>query len=224
MGVTAYREGLEKLETFNKETAGAVIDIIDRFGDFCEKKYGDRRVYAADEFYILAEREMPGAEYYGDFLQLENGVGMCASLQKEFIDALADKREFGETDDKERHISVATGVLAAPLIETLGKMLKTDFPNTVVDVYTIRNDFFGETITVAGLITAGDIIAQLTPYKDNLGERLLITENMLKTNSDIFLDDKTVSDVEQALGIEIMPVATDGYELLDAILGEGTDI
>lgn len=115
-------------------------------------------------------------------------------------------------------------MLAAPLIETLGKMLKTDFPNTVVDVYTIRNDFFGETITVAGLITAGDIIAQLTPYKDNLGERLLITENMLKTNSDIFLDDKTVSDVEQALGIEIMPVATDGYELLDAILGEGTDI
>ena len=224
VGVTRFRDKLPKLELFNEETAGKAIDTLEFFGDMMFEKYHDRVVYASDEFYLTAKRKMPDYEFYGDFDQFENGVGMCASLQKEFIDALADKREFGETDDKERHVSVATGVLAAPLIETLGKMLKTDFPNTVVDVYTIRNDFFGETITVAGLITAGDIIAQLTPYKDNLGERLLITENMLKTNSDIFLDDKTVSDVEQALGIEIMPVATDGYELLDAILGEGADI
>ena len=224
VGVTRFRDKLPKLELFNEETAGKAIDTLEFFGDMMFEKYHDRVVYASDEFYLTAKRKMPDYEFYGDFDQFENGVGMCASLQKEFIDALADKREFGETDDKERHVSVATGVLAAPLIETLGKMLKTDFPNTVVDVYTIRNDFFGETITVAGLITAGDIIAQLTPYKDNLGERLLITENMLKTNSDIFLDDKTVSEFEQALGIEIMPVATDGYELLDAILGEGADI
>ena len=224
VGVTRFRDKLPKLELFNEETAGKAIDTLEFFGDMMFEKYHDRVVYASDEFYLTAKRKMPDYEFYGDFDQFENGVGMCASLQKEFIDALADKREFGETDDKKRHVSVATGVLAAPLIETLGKMLKTDFPNTVVDVYTIRNDFFGETITVAGLITAGDIIAQLTPYKDNLGERLLITENMLKTNSDIFLDDKTVSDVEQALGVEIMPVATDGYELLDAILGEGADI
>lgn len=103
-------------------------------------------------------------------------------------------------------------------------MLKTDFPNTVVDVYTIKNHFFGETITVAGLITAGDIVAQLSPYKDKLGDKLLITENMLKTNSDIFLDDKTVSDVEQALGVQIVAVPTDGYVLLDTILGEQDNI
>ena len=206
---------------------GGVVNelMCQRFPDIVDVKFTARMEQKLDEVESGDKnwKELLG-EFYGDFDQFENGVGMCASLQKEFIDALADKREFNETDDKERHVSVATGVLAAPLIETLGKMLKTDFPNTVVDVYTIKNDFFGETITVAGLITAGDIIAQLTPYKDNLGERLLITENMLKTNSDIFLDDKTVSDVEQALGIEIMPVATDGYELLDAIVGEEADI
>ncbi|MGN0610628.1 MAG: DUF512 domain-containing protein [Ruminiclostridium sp.] len=220
VGITKFREKLPKLELFNKHTASAVVDTLELFGNMMYEKYGDRVVYASDEFYLTAERKMPDYEFYGDFDQFENGVGMCASLQKEFIDALADKREYGETDDKQRVVSIATGVLAAPLIDTLGKMLKSDFPNTRVDVYTIRNDFFGETITVAGLLTAGDIIAQLMPYKDKLGGRLLITENMLKTNSDLFLDDKTVSDVEQALGVSVTTVATDGYELLDAIVGE----
>ena len=220
VGITKFREKLPKLELFNKQTASAVVDTLELFGNMMYEKYGDRVVYASDEFYLTAERKMPDYDFYGDFDQFENGVGMCASLQKEFIDALADKREYGETDDKQRVVSIATGVLAAPLIDTLGKMLKSDFPNTRVDVYTIRNDFFGETITVAGLLTAGDIIAQLMPYKEKLGGRLLITENMLKTNSDLFLDDKTVSDVEQALGVTVTTVATDGYELLDAILGE----
>ncbi len=184
------------------------------------EKYHDRVAYPSDEFFLIAERPLPDYDYYGDFDQFENGVGMCASLHKEFIDALADKREFNETDDKTRNVSVATGVLAAPLIDALGKMLKSDFPNTNVSVHTIRNDFFGETITVAGLLTAGDIINQLLPIKDKLGDRLLITENMLKTDSDLFLDDKTLSDVERALNIQIITVPTDGYELLDAILGE----
>ena len=119
VGVTAYREGLEKLETFNKETAGAVIDIIDRFGNFCEEKYGDRRVYAADEFYILAEREMPGAEYYGDFLPLENGLGMWALMKKEVEDALADTEE---TSGLPRKVSLATGEAAYPLIASVAKL------------------------------------------------------------------------------------------------------
>ena len=220
VGITKFREKLPKLELFNKQTAAKAIDILELFGNMMYEKYGNRVVYASDEFYLTAGRTMPEYDFYGDFDQFENGVGMCASLQKEFTDALADKREFNETDDKERVVSVATGVLAAPLIDTLVKMMKSDFPNTKVNVYTIRNDFFGETITVAGLLTAGDIIAQLMPYKDKLGGRLLITENMLKTDSDLFLDDKTLSDVERALGVCITTVATDGYELLDAILGE----
>ena len=220
VGITKFREKLPKLELFNKQTAAKAIDILELFGNMMYEKYGNRVVYASDEFYLTAGRTMPEYDFYGDFDQFENGVGMCASLQKEFTDALADKREFNETDNKKRVVSVATGVLAAPLIDTLVKMMKSDFPNTKVNVYTIRNDFFGETITVAGLLTAGDIIAQLMPYKDKLGGRLLITENMLKTDSDLFLDDKTLSDVERALGVCITTVATDGYELLDAILGE----
>lgn len=220
VGLTKFRCKLPKLELFDKQTASAVIDTIQLFGDMMYEKYHERVVYPSDEFFLVAERPMPDYDYYGDFDQFENGVGMCASLQKEFIDALADKREYNETDDKQRTVSVATGVLAAPLIDTLGKMMKSDFPNTNVNVYTIRNDFFGETITVAGLLTAGDIIAQLMPHKQELGGKLLITENMLKTNSDLFLDDKTLADVEQALGVTITPVPTDGYQLLDAILGE----
>lgn len=219
VGLTKFRCGLPELELFNKETASRAIDTIQLFGDMMFEKYHERVVYPSDEFFLTAERPMPDYEYYGDFDQFENGVGMCASLQKEFIDALADKREYNETDSKKRTVSIATGVLAAPLINTLGKMLKSDFPNTEVNVYTVRNDFFGETITVAGLLTAGAIINQLKPYRDKLGDRLLITENMLKTNSDLFLDDKTVSDVENALGAKVIPVPNDGYELLDAILG-----
>ena len=220
VGLTKFRCKLPKLDLFDKQTASQAIDTIQLFGDMMFEKYHDRVAYPSDEFFLIAERPLPDYDYYGDFDQFENGVGMCASLQKEFIDALADKREFNETDDKTRNVSVATGVLAAPLIEALGKMLKSDFPNTNVSVHTIRNDFFGETITVAGLLTAGDIINQLLPIKDKLGDRLLITENMLKTDSDLFLDDKTLSDVEQALNIQIITVPTDGYELLDAILGE----
>ena len=138
VGVTAYREGLEKLETFNKETAGAVIDIIDRFGDFCQKKYGDRRVYAADEFYILAEREMPGAEYYGDFLQLENGVGMWALMKKEVEDALADTEEISGAP---RKVSLATGEAAYPLIASVAKLCEEKRAGLKCNVYAIKNEF-----------------------------------------------------------------------------------
>lgn len=220
VGLTRFREKLPRLELFDKQTAAKAIDTIEYFGDMMFEKYHNRVCYASDEFYLVAEREMPDYEYYGDFDQFENGVGMCASLQKEFIDALIDKREYNETDDKVRTVSIATGVLATPLITTLVRLMEKDFPNTKVNVFTIRNDFFGETITVAGLITAGDIIKQLESKKDILGERLLITANMLKTNSDLFLDDKTVSDVESALGIPVIAVDNDGWCLLDAIIGE----
>ncbi len=218
VGLTKFRDNLPKLELFNKETATEALKTIELFGDMMYEKYHTRVVYPSDEFFLLAEKPMPNYEYYEEFDQFENGVGMCASLQKEFIDALSDKREYNETDSKERRVSIATGVLASPLLKSLAGMIENDFPNTKVNVYTIRNDFFGESITVAGLITAGDIINQLSPYKNELGDYLLITENMLKSGCDLFLDDKTVSDVEEALGTKLKAVPTDGYELLDAII------
>lgn len=220
VGLTKFRENLPKLKTFDKQSATEALKTIELFGDMMYEKYHTRVVYPSDEFFLLAEKPMPDYEYYEEFDQFENGVGMCASLQKEFIDALCDKRDYEETDGKERRLSVATGVLAAPLLKSLVGMMENDFPKTRVNVYTIRNDFFGETVTVAGLITAGDIINQLTPYKNELGDRLLITENMLKSGCDIFLDDKTVAEVENALSVKLVTVPTDGYALLDAILGE----
>ncbi len=220
VGLTKYREGLPRLKLFDEKGAAEVIDLIESFGSMMFEKYGDRVAYASDEFYLLAKRQMPDYDFYGDFDQYENGVGMCASLSKEFIDALADKREYGETDSKTRNVSIATGVLAAPLLQTLSKLLKSEFPNTEVTVYTIKNEFFGETITVAGLLTAGDIAKQLADFKGKLGSRLLITECMLKSDSDLFLDDKTISDLEQSLGVTVVPVPNDGFALLDAVLEE----
>ena len=214
VGVTAYREGLEKLETFNKETAGAVIDIIDRFGNFCEEKYGDRRVYAADEFYILAEREMPGAEYYGDFLQLENGVGMWALMKKEVEDALADTEE---TSGLPRKVSLATGEAAYPLIASVAKLCEEKRAGLKCNVYAIKNEFFGGKITVSGLVTATDIIKQIGD-KD-LGDELLIPASMLRSEGDMFLDSITLKELSERLNIKITPVANDGYELTEAIIG-----
>ena len=214
VGVTAYREGLEKLETFNKETAGAVIDIIDRFGNFCEEKYGDRRVYAADEFYILAEREMPGAEYYGDFLQLENGVGMWALMKKEVEDALADTEE---TSGLPRKVSLATGEAAYPLIASVAKLCEEKSAGLECNVYAIKNEFFGGKITVSGLVTATDIIKQIGD-KD-LGDELLIPASMLRSEGDMFLDSITLKELSERLNIKITPVANDGYELTEAIIG-----
>lgn len=220
VGLTKFRDNLPKLKGFDKKSATEALKTIELFGDMMYEKYHTRVVYPSDEFFLLAEKPMPDYDYYEEFDQFENGVGMCASLQKEFIDALADKREYNETDSNKRRLSIATGVLASPLLKSLAGMMENDFPDTKINVYTIKNDFFGETVTVAGLITAGDIINQLMPFKEELGDRLLITENMLKSGCDIFLDDKTISDVENALSVKVVTVPTDGYAFLDAILGE----
>ncbi len=222
VGITKFRDKLPKLCIYDKQGASDAIDIMQQFGDMMYEKYHDRVVYPSDEFFLTAQRPLPDHEYYGDFDQFENGVGMCASMLKEFTDALADKRENNETDNIRRRVTIATGVLAAPLMQTLVKLMQADFPNTEVQIKIIRNEFFGETITVAGLITAGDMIAQLSPFKDTLGERLLITKNMLRSDGDIFLDDKTLADVEKALGVPVVPNKNDGYSLLDAILGTNT--
>lgn len=213
VGLTKFRDGLADIKPFNKKTAATVLDIIDEYANKSIEKYGERRFYGSDEFYLLSEREMPDADFYGDFLLLENGVGLWALLKSEVIDALKsfDNRLVN------RHISIATGVAAYPLLCELAALCEKKFSGLKCDVYAIKNDFFGEKITVAGLVTATDIYNQL---KDkNLGDVLLISSSMLRAEGDMFLDSITVSDIAQKLNVEITVTNTDGYSFVESILG-----
>ncbi|MDE5556212.1 MAG: DUF512 domain-containing protein [Ruminococcus sp.] len=213
VGLTKFRSGLFPLTCFTPEKASETIDIISEFQEIFLEKYGTRIVFPSDEFFLIAGRELPPIEYYEDFPQYENGVGMFRSLIDEFEKAL----EIAEWEGGERHVSIATGYSAYEIIKSLAETAEKYFPLLKCDVYRIRNDFFGETITVSGLITARDLIAQLKGK--NLGDNLLISKAMLMTDSPIFLDDLTIEDAENALNVKIKPVSNDGYEFLDAIMG-----
>ncbi len=213
VGLTKYRDGLEPLESFNKHTAGEVIDIIDSFGDECFKTRGERICYAADEFYLKAERELPPPEFYGDFLQLENGVGMWTLFKHECEQAIAEI----QTVDTVGEISLVTGVAASPLIEYAASLCREKAPNLKITVHTVINRFFGENITVAGLVTGQDIIKQLGCK--GLGDRLYIPSVMLRQNEDCFLDDLTVPQLEKELNVKISALSGDGYEFVNTLLG-----
>lgn len=213
VGVTKFRQGLYPMMTFNESTAGSVIDLVDRFQERFLKSFGSRLVFASDEFYLLAKRAVPEAEFYEDYPQYENGVGLLRSLADEFNSAL----KYAEDLDHERKVTIATGTAPCKFIEGLAKKAMEKYKNLKIEVVPVLNDFFGHTITVSGLLTAQDIIKQLSG-KD-LGENLLIAKAMLKADEPIFLDDKSIFDVEKALNTKVTPVANDGYELLDAMLG-----
>lgn len=213
VGLTKFRKGLFPLKPFTRETAAETIDIIEEFQSIFLEKFGTRTVFPSDEFFLIAERELPPMEYYEDFSQYENGVGMLRSLIDEFEKAL----ELAEWEGGERSVSVATGYAPFAVISMLAEMAEERFPLLRCHVYRIRNDFFGESITVTGLITAQDLIAQLRDKP--LGDELLISSSMLRRDSEDFLDDLTVSDVERELNTHVKAVNSDGYELLDAIMG-----
>ena len=214
VGVTKHRDGLFEMPEYSKKTAAEVVDIVNEYGEKFKAKYGTRLVYAADEFYLKAKRELPDGEYYETYCQIENGVGMWTSLKEEFLCEI----ENCEKADPEAHLSVATGVAAYPLIKELAEIFENKYNKSKIDVYEIKNNFFGHSITVAGLITGADLINQL---KDkNLKGRLLIPSVMLRSEGDVFLDDVSLADAEKALGVEIAPVSCDGYELADIILSE----
>ncbi len=215
VGLTGHREGLEKLEPFNKESANRVLRIIERFGEDCLNKYNDRRVYAADEFYILAEEKMPDAEIYGDFLQLENGVGLVPLLLDEVKNAI---EECDYNLKKQRIITIATGEAAFPFITQIVDKMQNKWDNLECRVKAIKNNFFSGEITVAGLVTATDIEDQLKG--EELGEELLIPAVMLRDGGDMFLDSVTLDELSLKLKVKITPVNNDGFELLDKILGK----
>ncbi len=214
VGLTKHREGLPELKPFDKARALKTVEILEHFGEETKKATGQRKVFASDEFYILAEKPIPEADFYEDFLQLENGVGLWALLKSEANSAIED----AEGLENARTVSIATGVSAYPLIVEIVDKIKEKCHNLTVNVYPIKNEFFGEQITVSGLITGGDILNQLEGK--TLGDELLIPSSMLRFENDLFLDDMHINDLGEKLGVKVTAVNNDGYELTYKILGK----
>lgn len=239
VGLSKFREGLYPLEPFDKEDACRVIDKIESWQRKAYEEHGIHFVHASDEWYIMAGRELPEEERYDGYLQLENGVGMLRSIMVEFEDSLREYADlYGKSAGyslsdrirnafkrlpkiKEESITMITGRLAAPYLERMCAQLHAVFPQRDVRVLAIRNDFFGEMITVSGLLTGQDILAQCMEAEDKeeLGDKLILPQNVVQADSELLLDDYVVDDLRRKLGKEISVVANDGYSLLKAMLG-----
>ena len=210
VGLTCHREGLYPLQPYDREKAEAVLDLVEEYAQKCLEKHGSRIFWCSDEFYLRGERPIPSDEYFEDYTQLENGVGMLRLLRTEFDSAL----RLADPVDSVRPYSTACGADAAAWIREIVDCA-AEKCHTKGNVYPIVNHFFGEAITVSGLVTGSDLIAQLKGRE--LGERLLIPINMLRHGEDVFLDDVTLSDVARELNVEVIPVEQDGFDLCDAI-------
>lgn len=212
VGLTKYRDGLYPLEPFQKEDAKKVLDTIHKWQGKIYGEYGMNFIHAGDEWYIMAEMDVPEEERYDGYLQLENGVGMLRLLINEFEEGYQQLNG----DEKERKVSVATGKLAGPYLRNFAKQMEEKYPNTKIMVYEIENEFFGPNITVSGLITGQDLIKQL---KDkDLGERLLLPCSMFRNEEEVFLDDYTLDQIHEALQVPIDIVKSSGQDFIDAIL------
>ncbi len=219
VGLSRYREGLYPLEPFTGEDAREVLRIIHGWQEKVYREQGTHFVHASDEWYILAQEELPGEDRYDGYLQLENGVGMTRLLLSEFDrerKRLRQERQIPDLSVREE-MSIATGRLAYPYILRMAENMMEDFPGLHIHVYAIRNDFFGEMITVSGLLTGQDILAQL---KDKvLGRRLLLPQNVLRSREEVFLDDLTVEELKNTLQVEINIVKSSGCDFMQAVLG-----
>lgn len=212
-GLTRYRKGLYKLEPYDAASSAAVLDILEEQGAACKKKYGARIVYPGDEWYLCAGRPIPPGSFYEDYAQLENGVGMWRLFRDEFM---AELQFYRRRWPVPRRIDVATGTLAAPLITEMARALTLRHPTVQVAVHPIRNDFFGGNVSVAGLVTATDIVAQC---KGRLKSRHLgVPDVMLRAERDRFLDDWTIQDLEKALKVKVHILPSGGGELVKALL------
>lgn len=213
VGLTRYRENLYPLVPYNKETAGQTIDIIEKMGDECVKKHGRRIFFPGDEFYLLAEREIPSPEFYEDFSALEDGIGMIAYL----TDDVGWKLEELDADESLCHkVTIACGEGVFPYMKRIMSMINEKFPNITINTRAIKNNFFGGGVNVSGLVTGGDLIDQLRD--DDLGDRLIIPSSMLRFENDLFLDDVSTDDVERELGVTLVPVNNNGNDLVEAVI------
>ena len=214
-GITKYRDGLHPLKPYDKRAAASVIDLVEKINEKYAEKFGRNIFFASDEFYLTAGRELPSDEYYEDYSQLDNGVGMLRSFECEadiLIKSLT-KKDFKVS----RNISIVTGESAYELISSVVKKVQEKCKNIKCNVYKIENDFFGHTITVAGLITGKDMINQL-PGKE-LGEELLISRSMLRSEGDLFLCGTSLADAEKELGVKITPIDQNGADFVEGMLG-----
>lgn len=213
VGLTRYRENLYPLVSYNKETAGQTIDIIEKMGDECVKKHGRRIFFPGDEFYLLAEREIPSPEFYEDFSALEDGIGMIAYL----TDDVGWKLEELDADESLCHkVTIACGEGVFPYMKRIMSMINEKFPNITISTRAIKNNFFGGGVNVSGLVTGGDLIDQLRD--DDLGDKLIIPSSMLRFENDLFLDDVSTDDVERELGVTLVPVNNNGNDLVEAVI------
>lgn len=213
VGLTRYRENLYPLVPYNKETAGQTIDIIEKMGDECVKKHGRRIFFPGDEFYLLAEREIPSPEFYEDFSALEDGIGMIAYL----TDDVGWNLEELDADESLCHkVTIACGEGVFPYMKRIMSMINEKFPNITINTRAIKNNFFGGGVNVSGLVTGGDLIDQLRD--DDLGDRLIIPSSMLRFENDLFLDDVSTDDVERELGVTLVPVNNNGNDLVEAVI------
>lgn len=215
VGLSKYRDGLFPLEPFTREDALETLRIIHKWQDKMYEQCGLHFIHASDEWYILAGLEMPEEERYDGYLQLENGVGMLRLLMNEFEEAFEEDKKSGRSCRK-KEISMATGRLAYPYIQKMVDKLMEYYEGLQVYLYPIRNDFFGERITVSGLLTGQDIEAQLKEQK--LGEKLILPQNVLKSGEPVFLDDYTLSELEKALQVPVDIVKSSGRDFIEAIL------
>ena len=215
-GMTAHRDGLYPLTAYTRREARAVIRQVDRFAKKCLRRLGSRLFFCADELYLRADRALPRESYYEGYPQLDNGVGMLRSFREEFTLALADTS--ADCLAKPRRVTVATGEAAAPTLTALADAAARKIKGLSVEVRAIRNDFFGHSITVAGLLTGKDLLAQLKGSE--LGDVLLSPAATLRAGEDVFLCDMTRGELAESLGVSVIPVGADGAEFLSALLGE----
>ena len=216
-GLTKHRDGLYPLTDFTPEEAGAVIDMIDSVAQEQLKKHGSRQFFAADEFYLKSGRPIPSAEYYEDYPQIENGVGMLRSFSDEFGMAVEDLEYMVSRLTRDRKVTVVTGVAAYDMLDSFAKRISSLCPRLDVKVVKIINKFFGESITVSGLLTGKDIYEQLMGVE--LGDELIIPESALRAQDEDFLCGMTLVELQDKLGIKITPVGNDGYGFAEALFG-----
>ena len=213
VGLTRYREGLYPLKPYTRESAGEVLDILERYGEKFLRERGSRTVYGSDELYLLAGKKLPPVEFYEDFPQIENGVGMLRNLEDEFLWALEDM----ELPEGPRTVTVPTGECGAAFLDSMLDELRGKCHNLTVNLVPVKNDFFGGSVNVTGLLTGQDIVKQLKSRA--LGDEVLIASNMLRANEDVFLDDMTLTELGKTLGIPVRKFSCTGEAMLCALLG-----